>query len=128
MIPWRGSLGTITNYINVMGQSGMPSFASALVNSLFDRFPVFPTVPSPNKQSAANQIGDNCRKDPRNLNKNDIYLYKIDCVTQKLDPDYRTKVLELVKDYTNSTKAYTEFSLYRKILKKTWQNFYDKFL
>lgn len=128
MIPWGGSLGTITNYINVMGQSGMPFFAAALVNSLFNSFPVFPTVHTPNRQSSANKIEENCLKDPRNLNKKDIYLYNTDYQTPKLDPFYRYKVLTLVRDYANSTKAFLEFSLPRKILKQTWQNFYDNFL
>jgi len=128
MIPWGGSLGTVTNYINTMGKRWVPPFAVPLVNSLFNSFPVFPTVLTTNRQSLANKIEDNCRKDPRNLNKKDIYLYKLDYVTQKLDPFYISNVLELVNDYTNSTKAYREFSLDRKTLKQTWQKFYDQFL
>lgn len=128
IIPWGGSLGVVTNYINTVGKRGMPSFPAALVNSLFKSFPVFSTVPTKNRHSRANQIQDLCLKDPRNLDKKYIYLYNVDYVTQKVNLCYRVTATSLSYDDVYSTKAYTGFSSDRKDLKQTWKNFYDQFL
>lgn len=51
--PWGGSLGVVTHYINTLGKKGMPSFPAALVNSLFNFFPVFRTVRTKNRNMKA---------------------------------------------------------------------------
>lgn len=101
--PWGNNAGVITHYTQTTGKTGMPFFAKGKIR----RFPVLPTMPTPNRSSKGNLAEDYYRKLPINRNKKNIYipLIKISkddekrIVALSLDPAYKTKTFHMFAPY-----------------------------
>lgn len=121
--PWGGSITVVQNYINTLGTKGMPFLKrSWLKPKKLDKFfPIFPTMPTPNRSSLGNQKEDYYRKLPKNLNKKQMYVPKFDPRTKI---NTKADLLVLANNEFYQGRGRWQFALHRQIVEKNFTKLY----